>query len=195
MSTTKLRVMLVDDTPKEVSLLREALIASGFDVVAQVTSGFHLPEAVARVKPDAIIIDTESPTRDVLEQIVVVSQDSPKPIVMFTGDRENKTIQAAIKAGVTAYIVDGVSQARLKPIMDVALARFQADQSLREELASTQTKLADRKLIDRAKGILMKARRVDEDEAYTHMRKLAMDKSVRLADIAGQIIQASELIG
>jgi len=189
-----LRVMLVDDTPKDVSLLKEALVAAGYEVVAEEPSAANLNERVAAVQPDVIIIDTESPSRDVLEQVVVVSRGHPRPIVMFTDDAASDTIQAAIKAGVTAYIVAGMQPGRLKPILEVAQARFEADRALREELKDAQTRLADRKIIERAKGVLMKQKQVSEDEAFRMLRKLAMDRGTRLLDVAQQLINISDLL-
>ena len=189
-----LRVMLVDDTQKDVSLLKEALLAAGYEVVAEERSSVKLNERVAEVQPDVIIIDTESPSRDVLEQVVVVSQGAPRPIVMFTDDASSDAIQASIRAGVTAYIVAGIQAERLKPILEVAQARFQADRELRDELKLMQSRLADRKTIERAKGILMQQKQVSEDEAYRLMRKLAMDRSLKLFEVAQKIIEASQLL-
>jgi len=124
----------------------------------------------------------------------VVSQGDPRPIVMFTDDGASDTIQAAIKAGVTAYIVAGMRPERLKPILEVAQARFETDRALREELKNAQTKLADRKIIERAKGLLMKQKQVSEDEAYRMLRKLAMDRGTRLLDVAQQLINVSDLL-
>lgn len=193
-SVSMLRVMLVDDTQKDVSLLKEALVAAGYDVIAEERSAAKLNERVAELQPDVIIIDTDSPSRDVLEQVVVVSQGDPRPIVMFTDDGASDTIQAAIKAGVTAYIVAGMQPERLKPILEVAQARFETDRALREELKNAQTKLADRKIIERAKGLLMKQKQVSEDEAYRMLRKLAMDRGTRLLDVAQQLINVSDLL-
>src|SRR2546421_9686654 len=189
-----LRVMLVDDTQKDVSLLKEALDVAGYEVVAEERSPATLLERVGAVRPDVIIIDTDSPSRDVLEQVVIVSRDDPRPIVMFTDDGNSDTIQAAIKAGVTAYIVAGMQPERLKPILEVAQARFEADRALREELREAQTRLADRKIIERAKGVLMKQKQVSEDEAYRMLRKLAMDRGTRLLDVAQQLVNISELL-
>jgi two-component system, response regulator / RNA-binding antiterminator len=189
-----LRVMLIDDTQKDVSLLKEALLAAGYEVVAEERSSAKLNERVTEIQPDVIIIDTDSPSRDVLEQVVVVSQDAPRPIVMFTDDASSGAIQASIRAGVTAYIVAGMQAERLKPILEVAQARFQADRELRDELKAMHGRLADRKVIERAKGILMQQKQVNEDEAYRLMRKLAMDRSLKLLDVAQKIIEAAQFL-
>ena len=187
--------MLVDDSQKDVSLLKEGLKAAGYDVVEVSTSAVALLDRVAALRPDVIIIDTDSPTRDTLEQLSFVSARQPRPIVLFTEDRDNATIQAALKAGVSAYVVAGMRPDRLQPILDVAVARFEQDRALRDELKSVQDRLAERKLVERAKGILMKQKGVDEDEAFRLMRKLAMDRNRRLLDVAQQIIDVADLLG
>jgi two-component system, response regulator / RNA-binding antiterminator len=190
-----LRVMLVvDDSQKDVSLLNEGLKAAGYDVVEVAMCASALLDRVATLQPDVIIIDSDSPTRDTLEQLSFVNARQPRPIVLFTEDRGNATIQAALKAGVSAYIVAGMQPDRLQPILDVAVARFEQDRELRAELRDTQAKLAERKLIERAKGIAMKQKNVGEEEAYRVMRKLAMDRSRKLLEIAQQIIDVSELM-
>ena len=189
-----LRVMLVDDTQKDVSLLKEALDAAGYEVVAEERSPATLLERVGAVRPDVIIIDTDSPSRDVLEQVVIVSRDDPRPIVMFTDDANSDTIQAAIKAGVTAYIVAGMQPERLKPILEVAQARFEADRALREELKTAQGRLAERKIIEKAKGVVMQQKQISEDDAYRLMRKLAMDRNLTLLEVAQQLLNVTQLL-
>ena len=189
-----LRVMLVDDTQKDVSLLKEALDAAGYEVVAEERSPATLLERVGAVRPDVIIIDTDSPSRDVLEQVVIVSRDDPRPIVMFTDDGNSDTIQAAIKAGVTAYIVAGMQPERLKPILEVAQARFEADRALRDELKTAQGRLAERKIIEKAKGVVMQRKQISEDDAYRLMRKLAMDRNVTLLELAQQLLHVTQLL-
>ena len=190
-----LRVMLVDDSQEEVSLLKEGLVAAGYDVVVVSGPGLALAERVSEVQPDVIIIDTESPTRDVLEHVAVVSACNPRPIVLFTEDRANATIQAAVKAGVSAYVVAGIQAERLQPILEVAVARFEREQALREELRDVQTKLAARKVIERAKGILMQQKGVSEEEAFRLLRKLAMDRNARLLDVAQSVLDVTSLLG
>jgi two-component system, response regulator / RNA-binding antiterminator len=189
-----LRVMLVDDTQKDVSLLKEALDAAGYEVVAEESSPATLLERVGTVRPDVIIIDTDSPSRDVLEQVVIVSRDDPRPIVMFTDDGNSDTIQAAIKAGVTAYIVTGMQPERLKPILEVAQARFEADRALREELKTAQGRLAERKIIEKAKGVVMQQKQISEEDAYRLMRKLAMDRNLTLLEVAQQLLNVTQLL-
>jgi response regulator NasT len=190
-----LRIMLVDDAQQDVSLLKDGLQAAGYDVVTAPAMALALPDQVTALQPDVIIIGTESPTRDVLEHISVMTARDPRPIVLFTEDGAHATIQAALKAGVSAYVVAGIQPDRLEAILDVAVARFEREQALREELRAAQTKLADRKVIDRAKGILMAQKRVSEEEAYRLLRKLAMDRNTKLLDVAQQVIDVTKLLG
>ena len=126
--------------------------------------------------------------------VVIVSRDDPRPIVMFTDDANSDTIQAAIKAGVTAYIVAGMQPERLKPILEVAQARFEADRALREELKTAQGRLAERKIIERAKGIVMQQKQISEDDAFRLMRKLAMDRNLTLLEVAQQLLNVTQLL-
>jgi response regulator NasT len=190
-----LRVMLVDDAQKDVSLLKEGLKAAGYDVIEVAMSAAALLDRVAIEQPDVIIIDSDSPTRDTLEQLSFVSARQPRPIVLFTEDRANATIQAALKAGVSAYIVAGMQPDRLQPILDVAVARFEQDRALRDELHSVNERLAERKVVERAKGILMKQKGIAEEEAFQLMRKLAMDRNRKLLDVAQQIIDVTDMLG
>ena len=188
-----LRVMLVDDSHEETSPLKQSLLEAGFDVVETAHTAAALLDRVAALQPDVIIIDTNSPTRDTLEQLSFVTREQPRPIVLFTDDRENTTIQAALRAGVSAYVVAGMQPDRLQPILDVALARFEQERALRDELRDTQDRLAERKVVERAKGLLMEQKRVSENEAFRMMRKLAMDRNRQLVEIAQQIIDIAEM--
>jgi two-component system, response regulator / RNA-binding antiterminator len=191
-----LRVLLVDNTPERVSSLKKALDAMEDVVVAcTLDSAFELLRHVAEHAPDVVLIDTESPSRDVLEQLAAVSSSAPRPVVLFTGDAHDDTIRSALRAGVSAYIVDGISPGRLGPIMRIAMERFEADQRLRAELEDTRTRLADRKVLDRAKGILMKQRGMSEDEAFSALRSLAMQRGIRLGEAAQQVVDIAGLLG
>ena len=189
-----LRVMLVDDSHEEESPLKEGLVAAGYDVVVVSALGLALAERVEELAPDVIIIDTESPSRDVLEHVSVVNAQAPRPIVLFTDDSANASIQAALKAGVSAYVVAGIQAERLQPILDVAVARFEHEQALRGELRDAQTKLVERKTIERAKGILMKQKGVTEEQAFRLLRTLAMDKNAKLLDVAQQVVDVAKLL-
>ncbi len=191
-----LKVLLVDNTPDRASELRRALSGmEGVAVACTVESAVELFDRVAEHKPDIVLIETDSPSRDVLEQIATMSSTAPRPVVMFTGDSQDETIRAALKAGVSAYIVDGIAPGRLDPIMRVAIERFEAEQQLRAELEETRERLEDRKLVERAKGILMKQRGLSEEEAFTALRSHAMDRGIKLGEAAKQLIDVAALLG
>ncbi|HEY0063046.1 MAG TPA: ANTAR domain-containing protein [Telluria sp.] len=175
--------------------LRIGLLESGYDIVASLPADVYLPERIAQLQPDLIIIDAESDARDVLEHIVIASRDERRPIVLFTEDDDTSSMDAAMAAGVSAYIVAGLQAERIKPVLNVALARFRQEQKLLAELSETRHKLAERKVIDRAKGILMSNQRLTEDQAYQKLRSMAMNKNLKLAEIAQRIIDVEDLLG
>ncbi|MCF7202978.1 ANTAR domain-containing response regulator [Pseudomonas oligotrophica] len=190
-----LRILLIDDTPKKVGRLRSALIDAGFEVIDDNGPLIDLPERVEAIHPDVVLIDTDSPGRDVMEQVVMVSRDRPRPIVLFTDDDNPDAMRQAIRAGVSAYIVEGIQAQRLKPILEVAMARFESDQAMRAQLQAREQQLADRKRIELAKGLLMKMRDCNEEEAYTLMRRQAMGRQQKLIQVAEQIIAMNDLLG
>jgi two-component system, response regulator / RNA-binding antiterminator len=175
--------------------LRIGLLESGYDIVASLPADIFLPERIAQIQPDMIIIDSESDARDVLEHIVIATRDEPRPIVLFTDDQTPSSMDAAIEAGVTAYIVAGLQAERVKPVLDVAMKRFNREQKLLDELSDTRRQLADRKLIERAKGVLMARNRLTEEEAYQRLRTMAMNKKLKLAEIAQRILDVEDLLG
>lgn len=175
--------------------LRIGLLESGYDIVASLPADIYLPERILQLQPDLIIIDTESDARDVLEHIVIASRDERRPIVMFTDDDKTSSMDAAMQAGVSAYIVAGLQPERIKPVLNVALARFRQQQKLLAELSETRHKLAERKVIDRAKGLLMTNQRLTEDQAYQKLRSMAMNKNLKLAEIAQRILDVEDLLG
>ncbi|MGH8616892.1 MAG: ANTAR domain-containing response regulator [Burkholderiales bacterium] len=190
----KPRVLIVDDVVERAEVVETALRSAGYVVAALVPATADLYAEVERLKPDVIIIDVDSPDRDTLEHLAVLSSSAPRPVVMFTQDDDSDKIREAVRAGVSAYIVDGLEGARVKPILDVAIARFEQFQALRRELDETGEKLAERKLIERAKGLLMKSRGLTEEEAYRALRKQAMTSNTRLADVARQVTALSDLL-
>ena len=153
-----------------------------------------LPDRLAQLQPDMIIVDAESQARDTLEHVVMATRDARRPIVMFTDDPDTSHVRGAIAAGVTAYVVAGLAPERVKPVLEVALARFEHEEAMRRELAEARTQLADRKLLDRAKGLLMQRHQIDEPTAYARLRKAAMDKGLKMADIAQRIVDAADLL-
>ncbi len=190
-----LRVLLIDDTPHKVGRLRCALNEAGFEVIEESGLTIDLPERVEAVRPDVVLIDTESPDRDVMEQVIMVSRAQPRPIVMFTDDDNPDAMRQAIRAGVSAYIVEGIQSQRLKAILDVAMARFESDQAIRAQLHARDQQLAERKRVELAKGMLMKMRSCNEEEAYTLMRRQAMSRQQKLIQVAEQIIAMNDLLG
>ena len=190
-----LRVVLVDDEPERIALLDEALKDNDCLIVAHLGTGDELAQRITQVQADIIVVDIASPNRDILENMREVTFGQARPVVMFSQDGNSEMIRAAIEAGVSAYVVDGLKPERVRPILDVAIARFAQFQDLRSQLNKAQTTLAERKLVEKAKGILMKRRQCDEDAAYRTLRKMAMDQKARLVDIANKIIEASELLG
>jgi response regulator NasT len=190
-----LKVMIVDEAVERTEVLQQALARAGYEVIAYVPSTFDLHRQVAAMKPDIVIIDTDSPDRDTLENLCVVTRDDPRPVVMFTHDGDSEKIRAATQAGVSAYVVDGMSGDRIGPIIDAAVARFEQFQALKRELDDIEGKLADRKVIEKAKGILMQSRNLSEDEAYRALRKQAMESNLRLAEVSRQLISVAGLMG
>ncbi|WP_296263674.1 ANTAR domain-containing response regulator [Pseudomonas sp. UBA6562] len=189
-----LRILLINDTSRTGGRLRSALSEAGFEVIDESGLTIDLPARVEAVRPDVVLIDTESPSRDVMEQVVIVTRDQPRPIVMFTDEHDPGVMRQAIKAGVSAYIVEGIHAQRLQPIMDVAMARFESDQVLRSQLHARDQQLAERKRIELAKGMLMKMKHCGEEEAYTLMRRQAMSRQQKLIQVAEQIIAMNELL-
>jgi two-component system, response regulator / RNA-binding antiterminator len=141
------------------------------------------------------VIDTESPSRDVLGQLAVMSQHTPRPVIMFASDAAPETIREAVRAGVSAYVVDGMEPDRIRTIIDVAVAQFEDFQRLRGELAEATLRLSERKVVERAKGLLMKTHGIDEEVAYALLRKTAMDRKLKLSQVAQQLIDAADLLG
>ncbi len=190
-----LRILLINDTAKKVGRLKSALNEAGFEVIDESGLTVDLPARVAAVRPDVILIDSESPGRDVMEQVCLLSRDQPHPIVMFTDEHDPGVMRQAIRSGVSAYIVEGIHAQRLQPILDVAMARFESDQALRAQLNAREQQLAERKRIELAKGLLMKMRQCNEEEAYTLMRRQAMSKQQKLIQVAEPIISLHDMLG
>lgn len=190
----KLKVLLVDQSARRSTPLQQSLASAGYEVVGRVPSSANLYRAVAEWQPDVIIIDVDSPSRDTLEHIIVSGRDDPRPIVMFTHDGDTEKIRSATRAGVSAYVVGGLESERIRPILDAAIARFDEFRAVRQELNDAKLKLSERKTVERAKGVLMKQRGLGEDDAYSLMRKLAMDRNIKLAELAQQIVDAATLL-
>lgn len=175
--------------------LRIGLLENGFNLVATLPADVFLTERIAQLQPDMIIVDAESEARDALEHVVMATRHERRPIVMFTNDGDTSHVKDAVAAGVSAYIVAGLSTARIRPILDVAMARFQHEEALRGELAQARSELNDRKVIDRAKGLLMQRQGLTEQVAYDKLRKTAMDKGLKLAEVAQRMLDVADLLG
>jgi len=174
--------------------LRIGLLQNGCNIVAVLPADVFLPERLAQIGPDMIIVDAESQARDTLEHVVMATRDARRPIVLFTEDNDTTHVRDAIAAGVTAYVVAGLAPDRVRPVLDVALARFQHEEGMRRELADARNQLTERKAIDRAKGLLMQRQGLSEDEAYARLRKTAMDKGLKLAEVAQRILDVADLL-
>jgi len=189
-----MRVMLVDDDHERRAALLAPLQALGHDIVGTASTAADLNAAVRRYQPDVILIDVDAPSRDTLESLSQVHRSQPRPIVLFAKSSDSDTIRRAVKAGVTSYVVDGLQPERLKPLLEVAIASFQQFQTLRRELEDTKLKLADRRDVEKAKGLLMKRRALDETGAYELLRNMAMDRKLKLGDAARSLLAAAEWI-
>jgi response regulator NasT len=190
----KLRVLLVDERADRARDLASTLEAAGCQVVAQLVGAVDLHATLRAVQPDVVIVDMDSPDRDTLEDMQRITSEQPRPIVMFVDETDSESIRTAVRAGVAAYVVKGASAERIRPVLEVACARFEEFQALRSELARAQSTLADRKLIERAKGILMEKRGLSEEIAFQMLRKMAMNQGVRLAEVARHVLAAAEII-
>jgi len=175
--------------------LRIGLLEGGYNIVAVLPADVFLPERLAQIGPDMIIVDAEIQARDTLEHVVMATRDARRPIVLFTDDNDMTHMPDAIAAGVTAYVMAGLAPDRVKPVLDVALARIQHEESIRLELAAARSELSGRKAIARATGILMCSQGISENEAYGRLRKTAMDKGLKLGDVAQRVVDVADLLG
>jgi response regulator NasT len=189
-----LRILVVDTNPLRAAILEDGLREAGHTSVMRIDDTSDLLDRIDALTPDVVLIDLESPSRDVLEHMFQLSRAVARPVAMFVDQSDTSMINAAIDAGVSAYIVDGLKKERVKPILDVTISRFNAFARLREELEFAKSQLEDRKVIDRAKLLVMKAKSITEEQAYAMMRKVAMNEKKKIADIARSIITASELL-
>jgi response regulator NasT len=190
-----MKVLIVDESMERAHTVQRGLALAGHECAMHMANAIELPDAVARHKPDVIIIGEDSPTRDTLEHIAITTSGTPRPIVMFVEDDDSAGIRDALRAGVSAYIVDGLDASRIKSIVEVAVTRFDEHRKLVAELDETRMKLAERSAIERAKGILMKHKGLSEEEAFKSLRSMAMQKQRRLGEIATQVIAAAEILG
>jgi response regulator NasT len=189
-----LKIAIVASAPERAGILREGLRAAGFSRVVPIENTAALAQRIAAEAPDAILIDLGNPGRDALERMLQVCRAVPRPIAMFVDQSDSASVAAAVDAGVAAFIVGGLRQERIGSIVELSVARFNALKRLQGELERARAALEERKLIDRAKGLLMKAKNLTEAEAYALLRKTAMNENKKIAEIAQSVITAAELL-
>jgi response regulator NasT len=190
-----LRVLCVARSDERTRVLMQALAAAGHCIVGRSRSVQALHEDVLRLQPDVVIVDAESPDGELFARIGGMNQHAPRPVILFTDDHDHAKIGPAIRCGVTCYVVDGFALERIAPIVRVAKTRFEHEQAIRAERDDAQARLAERKLIERAKGILMRKRGIGEDEAYHALRRIAMERNLRMSELAERLISMSDLLG
>ena len=194
MTGAALKVMLIEESPTSSSIVYNTLLAEGFGAPLEVSCKDDIFKKASDARVDLIIVNVEEPDTRILTQLKYINDVYPIPVVIFSEKGESDIIQIAVQAGVSAFIVDGLSPKRIKPILNVALARFSNYSKLRSELAKTKESLANRKIIEKAKGLIMQQRNCSEDEAYNLLRKIAMDRNQKLSDVASSLIELSSLL-
>ena len=190
----QLRVLIIDENRVRASIIEEGLREAGHDDVTLIDDMNGLARRISDLAPDVVVVDLENPNRDMLEHIFSLSRVLQRPVAMFVDRSDTESTAAAVEAGVSAYVVDGLRKERVKPIMDMAISRFNAYSKLVRELAEARNALEDRKVIDQAKGILMRSRGIDENAAYNLLRKTAMNQNRRIAEVAQGLVMAAGLL-
>lgn len=194
MTETALHILVIDNDRLRASIIEEGLREAGHARVTIIDDLKAIVRRITEIDPDVIFIDLENPRRDELEHMFQVSRAVKRPVAMFVDRSDQASIEAAIDAGVSAYVVDGLRKDRVKSILDTAISRFRAFDRLKRELDTARTALAERDVIDRAKGILMRSRGITEPEAYAMLRKTAMNQSRRIAEVAESLVLAAGLL-
>lgn len=194
MSSRPLSIVLCEKDPARAAMIRDSLLETGAHDIIVIDTDSGVARRIAERNPDLVLIDVESPTRDVLEELTLASGPMDRPVAIFVDRSDRGLTQAAIEAGVSAYVVDGLRPERIRPVMDAAIARFNMFRRMRDELAATKAALEERKIVDRAKGLLMRAKGIGEEEAYALLRRTAMDQKRKIADIAQALVLASEML-
>ena len=189
-----LRILIIDEDPARAKALESSLVAAGYEPVGAAGPKDDLLAKVRDLSPDLIIVDMESPTRDALEDMRRITADRPRPIVMFVDHSDQATIGEAMRAGISAYVTDGLNPSHVKPILDVAVAQFNEFQKLRRELEQAKLDLSERKILDRAKSVLMQTRNLSEEQAHRLMQKLAMDQNQRIVEVARSILTLAQVL-
>jgi len=189
-----LKIAVIEKDRERALTIIEGLNETGAHDISVFGDVSGLKDKLKALNPDVVLIDLANPDRDVLEELTIASCPTERPVAMFVDQTDDASMKAAIDAGVSAYVVDGLATRRLKPILDAAIARFQAFERMRRELSATKEALAERKTLDRAKGLLMQAKGISEDEAYALLRKTAMDQGRKVVDVATALVTASDLL-
>lgn len=189
------RIAVIDPDRERARLIVDGLRETGDYEITVLGDETGIAKRLAAIDPDVVLVDLASPSRDLLEEVARASGPLERPVAMFVDRSEEGMVRTAIEAGVSAYVVDGLKKERLRPILEAAIARFHAFSRLRAELETTKAALAERKTIDRAKGLLMKAKGISEEEAYARLRTAAMTQNRKIAEIAQSIVTAAELLG
>lgn len=195
MKNERLRIAVVEADRDRALMIVDSLRDAGDHDVSVVGDTAGLARRLTELSPDVVLIDISNPNRDALEELAVASAPTERPVAMFVDQSDSQTTRAAIDAGVSAYVVDGLRKERIKPVLDAAIARFQLFTRMRIELETTKAALAERKVVDRAKGLLMKAKGLNEEDAYALLRKTAMDQGRKVADVARALVTAADLLG
>jgi response regulator NasT len=194
MKPNELNVLVIDENRIRAAIIEEGLRDAGYGQVTVIDQMHGLARRITDLNPDVIVIDLENPNRDELESIFQLSRVIQRPIAMFVDKSDEASIEAAVEAGVSAYIVDGLKQERVRPILKMAISRFNAFSRLNRELEETRSELENRKVIDRAKGLLMRSRGLSEDEAYALLRRTAMNQNRKIVEIAQNLVTAASLL-
>jgi len=195
MTAQSLAILVIDENRIRASIIEEGLRENGYDNVTVVHDIAGIARTIAAINPDVIVIDLENPNRDTLENMFQLSRAVKRPVAMFVDRADRASIEAAVEAGVSAYVVDGLKRERVKPILDMAIVRFNAFSSLSRELEAARSELEDRKMIERAKGILMTSKGLSEEDAYALLRKTAMNQNRKIVEIAQSLVTAAGLLG
>ncbi|MEL6997318.1 MAG: ANTAR domain-containing protein [Pseudomonadota bacterium] len=195
MNEANLRIAVVEADRDRALMIVDSLRDAGAHDVTVIGDATGLARRLEDISPDVVLIEISNPNRDVLEEVALASAPTERPVAMFVDKSDSQMTRAAIEAGVSAYVVDGLRKERIKPVLDAAIVRFQLFARMRVELETTKAALAERKVIDRAKGLLMKARGLSEEEAYALLRKTAMDQSRKVSDVAHALVTAADLLG
>ncbi|WP_379069002.1 ANTAR domain-containing response regulator [Mesorhizobium sp. UC22_110] len=190
-----LRILVIDENRIRAAIIEAGLREAGHAEVTLVDDVTGIAARIATLQPDVIVIDIENPNRDMLENMFQLSRAVKRPIAMFVDRSDTASIEAAVDAGVSAYVVDGLKKERVKPILDMAISRFNAFSRMERELEEARTELQSRKTVERAKGILMKSRGLSEQEAYALLRKTAMNQNRKISDVAQSLVTAAGLLG